>query len=232
MYCVVNKKGSNNTCILYFTTGNRGTKTFSSKKEKSNSVQRLLFAKTLKEIRNTKLDFKISDGVKYGNNPLEKLNGAIADVFSAGYESLIIVGDDTPQLSASHIREANLHLKNGYLTIGPSKDGGTYLIAFNQTDFDNGILKDIHWHSEHFLDEILTNCALQGSDFEFLPEFADIDYKLDLLAFIRENKVKSFVKALQNLLYSFKQSIKKILYFFTVYFENCIDRGPPRFIFN
>ena len=218
------------TCILYFTRGKFGVKSFSSSKRKSNAVQRLLFGKTLSEIRKSKLDYWISNGVAFGNDILERLNGAVAHVFDLGFENVIVVGDDTPELSVKQIQQAHQTLESGKISVGPAKDGGTYLIAFNKLDFEKGILQNLTWHSASFKKELLQNITAAELDCDMLASLEDLDTASDLAVFLSKILINPFYSVLKSLfLVSDKSAISSCLYS-SKFFESALDRGPPQMI--
>jgi hypothetical protein len=59
----------------------------------------------------------------------ERLSNAFADVFALGYSHVVSVGIDTPGLRAAHLAEAFAALVCSPAVLGPSPDGGVYLIG-------------------------------------------------------------------------------------------------------
>ena len=215
------------TCILYFSTGNSSSKSFSLKKKKTIAVQKLLFNKTLLEIRKTKISFLISDGINKEASFAEKIDSAINEAFLRGFKKIILVGDDTPQLSANQLLKAALRLENNKLSVGPSTDGGAYLISFTQHHFKEGVLKDLAWQTDQFYENLLLNISHQKLAFTRLSEFSDLDTESDIQQFL---KLKPFLKFTQ-VLYSLciYQKIQTI-YTFLIESGHKIafqDRGPP-----
>ena len=215
------------TCILYFSTRNNSSKSFSSKKKKTIAVQKLLFKKTLLEIRKTNISFLISDGLNKDASFAEKIDSAINEAFLKGFKKIILIGDDTPQLSANQLLKAAQSLENNKLSVGPSTDGGAYLISFTQQHFKKGILKDLAWQTEQFYENLLLNIFNQKLAFTRLAEFSDLDTESDIQQFL---KLKPFLKFTQ-VLYSLciYQSINA---FFCILIESGYqvafqNRGPP-----
>ena len=66
------------------------------------------------------------------------------------------------------------------LVIGPSEDGGYYLIGMNKP-FDT-IFKDINWGHENVLKDTVSKAKAAGISYLLLPEWYDID---DLNSFNR-----------------------------------------------
>ena len=221
------KSQSDKTCILYFTTGNREVKSFSSKKKKSDAVQRLLFTKTLAEIKKSKLEYRVSDGSQYSNDLLSGLTSAVKDVFATGFENVIIVGDDTPDLSFLQLRKAANNLNQQKISIGPAKDGGAYLIAFNRFDFEQGILKNLTWHSTQFKEELLQNINSLQLSYEELAELEDLDSAVDLHIFLKKNSYSTFFNILKNVIFSIQSGFRDVISYSSEYYIYTFNRGPP-----
>lgn len=215
------------TCILYFTTGNNSNKSFSSKKKKTIAVQKLLFNKTLLEIRKTKLPFLISDGLKTDGSFENKIDCAVNHAFSKGYENIILVGDDTPQLSANLLIKAAHSLESNKLSIGPSADGGAYLISFTQQHFKEGILKALAWQTDQFYESLLLNITNQNLVFDKLTKFSDLDNESDVQQFLKFKPFLKFTQVLYSLyIYQKAHASYSILIELGHQIAIC-DRGPP-----
>jgi glycosyltransferase A (GT-A) superfamily protein (DUF2064 family) len=215
------------TCILYFSTGNNSSKSFSSKKKKTIAVQKLLFKKTLLEIRKTKISFLLSDGINKDASFADKIDCAINEAFLKGFKKIILVGDDTPQLSANQLLKAAQSLENNKLSVGPSTDGGAYLISFTQQHFKDGILKGLAWQTNQFYENLLLNISNQKLAFTRLAAFSDLNTEADLQQFL---KLKPFLKFTQ-VLYSLCIH-QKIQTYFSILIESGYQiafqgRGPP-----
>jgi glycosyltransferase A (GT-A) superfamily protein (DUF2064 family) len=59
----------------------------------------------------------------------ERLRHALADVRALGYDRLVAVPLDCPRLSAAELAAAFAHLEQGRPVLGPSPDGGVYLLG-------------------------------------------------------------------------------------------------------
>lgn len=73
-----------------------------------------------------------------------RLSNAVADAFKRGASSVICIGGDCPNLNRSHIEHTSeLLSQNSDLVIGPSEDGGYYLIGMNRLHPE--LFVDIPW---------------------------------------------------------------------------------------
>lgn len=67
-----------------------------------------------------------------GNDLGEKMYKAIRKVLNLGYSSVILTGADLPMMTAEHLNSGFAALEDHDITIGPTSDGGYYLIGMKQ----------------------------------------------------------------------------------------------------
>lgn len=108
----------------------------------------------------------------------EKLLEATKYLFNKGYNRIALMGADSPDLPVSHIKEALKKLDNFDLVIGPSEDGGYYLIAMKEPL--NYIFKNIPWGSNEVLKSTIRIAQKKKISLYLLPEWYDIDTLKDL----------------------------------------------------
>ena len=82
----------------------------------------------LKPVFPTARDFFPQEGVDLG----QKMYNAIARVLGLGYESVVLTGADLPLLEPRHLLGGFSALENADLAMGPTSDGGYYLIGMKQ----------------------------------------------------------------------------------------------------
>ncbi|MEJ7779116.1 MAG: DUF2064 domain-containing protein [Daejeonella sp.] len=217
-----------NTCILYFTTGKTGNKFFSSQKNKNAAIQRTLFNKTLSEIRTSGIAHVISDGKGFGATFESRITSEVELVFKKGFQNIIIVGDDTPQLSTNKLRLAAHQLEESVISIGPSTDGGSYLIAFNKVHFEKGILNNLDWQTGDFHQSLITQIELSGFNMSVLPTLSDIDHTRDLSDFLQRSASGKIGIILKNFISKALCSVFKTITIEPVAVFTHPDRGPPQ----
>jgi len=92
--------------------------------------------------------------------------------------SIILIGTDLPNLCHLDILETILKLNNSDIILGPSNDGGYWLIAFSKKYLnDNNFLPfiNIKWSSKNVLAKTIENLNLQKIKIDFLNTKIDID---------------------------------------------------------
>ena len=67
-----------------------------------------------------------------GNDLGEKMYRAIRKVLALDYESVILTGSDLPAMTADHLRSGFAALEENDIAIGPTSDGGYYLIGMKR----------------------------------------------------------------------------------------------------
>lgn len=93
---------------------------------------------------------------------------------------VVVIGTDVPGLSARHIREAFRALAASDSVIGPSPDGGYWLIGFRRRRRVKRVFGGVRWSSPHARSDTLHN--LKGLSIRSLEPLADIDTAEDLKA--------------------------------------------------
>ncbi len=69
----------------------------------------------------------------------EQLQTAVRAVLSQGYEHVIVIGDDCPDLRVSDLRRAAAALESGQLPVGYDQRGGVFLLGLDQRFLTAGL---------------------------------------------------------------------------------------------
>lgn len=183
---------TNNTAILYFTLSAdeeartkrlSGTNSFSA----NQSVARELIDKTFTEINEAGLPVvRFSSDVQVGDSFGERITHAFEVLFAEGFENVIAVGNDCPQLSSLHIQKACRGLSKHAFVIGPATDGGAYLIGAKRDVFDHESFRNLRWKTDALLSDLVLSVTRSGHPVKLLEELSDIDNRQDLLSRIRD----------------------------------------------
>jgi rSAM/selenodomain-associated transferase 1 len=114
----------------------------------------------------------------------ERMLRTFAWGFETGFQPVLLRGSDTPDLPAALLSEARRHLSNGpaQVVLGPSRDGGYYLIGLKGLYPD--LFAGMSWSTGKVLAETLNRAAALSLKVQLLPYWADIDTYADLLAFL------------------------------------------------
>lgn len=107
-----------------------------------------------------------------------KMQKAFESQFDLGYEKIILIGSDTPYITKDIFDETFTNLRNNDIVLGPSIDGGYYLVAFNKQTFYTDTFKNIAWSTSEVLNQ--TQQRLHEKRVYLLKELNDIDIIEDL----------------------------------------------------
>jgi glycosyltransferase A (GT-A) superfamily protein (DUF2064 family) len=88
----------------------------------------------------------------------ERLENAVETLARSGYERIVVVGRDVPQLTADDVRTALGALDSHRLVLGPDHRGGCWLIAFHARDRAS-LLNGIHWQQNIDFAELASRIA-------------------------------------------------------------------------
>ncbi len=140
-----------------------------------------LTAHTLRAVRKTGIPFiHINEDAQKGTNFGERFTCAIQQAFDQGYTNVITIGNDTPELSVSHILEAQRRLQENQLVLGPSKDGGFYLMGLSKSHFDRKTFVTLPWQTARLNSALLAIVSTLNVKTHKLPVLFDIDSTADL----------------------------------------------------
>lgn len=106
----------------------------------------------------------------------ERILNAIKDC--ALYPVKIVIGSDTPNITAHIVQQAIISLDAADVVIGPAHDGGYYLIGMKQ--LHEGLFEDISWSTEQVLEQTQDRARSAGLSIVLLPIMRDIDTLEDL----------------------------------------------------
>ncbi len=110
----------------------------------------------------------------------ERMTHAFETVFRTGVEKAVIIGSDIPDIRPPHLSRAFSLLHDHPVVIGPSFDGGYWLIGFRKETFDRFVFHNIPWGTKAVLGETVCRCKKKHLRFAFLEKLRDIDTSADL----------------------------------------------------
>ena len=122
---------------------------------------------------------KIKKFIQKGNNLGDRLINALSISFK-NFSPVIIIGSDLWELEISDIEDAFRILKNKNVVIGPSTDGGYYLIGMNY--LDTKIFENKNWGQQSVLNDTIRD-IYDKTNIHLLDEKTDIDTYDDLCQF-------------------------------------------------
>jgi uncharacterized protein len=109
-----------------------------------------------------------------GDNLGERLTNCFADLFALGFESVAVIGADSPTLPGEYLFDAfECFETDDDVVIGPAEDGGYYLVGMRK--LHRRIFEDIPWSSAGALDATIERARESELNLVLLPEWRDVD---------------------------------------------------------
>ena len=201
-----------------------------SKKNVSKEFFRLLNKKTLQIAKNSGVDVVwIDETQQKGKTFNERYANAYQSLFDQGYENVISIGNDTPNLTSHHITTAIKTLSHQQLVFGPSKDGGVYLLGYTEKAFDEKVFRNFSWLTSKLSNELKDYAVQEELSFSVLETLEDIDSKKNALEFAYTNQKSTFAVYILFHLTSVKTKYENNTLDFRpkILLHSFLLRGPP-----
>jgi len=105
----------------------------------------------------------------------ERLYCAVEDLFKCGFHSVCLIDSDSPTVPAENFAKAVelLDTREDRVVLGPSDDGGYYLIGLNKPH--RQLFNQIDWSTERVLNQSLQRATEIGLEAKLLPTGYDVD---------------------------------------------------------
>ncbi len=119
----------------------------------------------------------------------ERLANAFADARALGYRDIVAVPTDVPGLGSRQLAAAFGHLASTPVVLGPSPDGGVYLIGCR--DDPGALFRGVRWRTP----AVLADLAARAGAAARLDPLADVDRRSDLrcLGDLRDRELAALV---------------------------------------
>jgi len=153
-------------------------------------------------------DFKYIE--QKGNNLGRKLNNAFKYV-KEKYKKILVVGSDVPAISEKIINSAFKSLNSYDCVIGPSYDGGYYLIGFRDKKYTDKVFNRISWSTDKVFSQTRDILKNQKIKYAKVPKLTDIDNIESLRNFYRRVKNKK-LKSVEYI----KKNLNKLIQLKTI----------------
>ncbi len=132
-----------------------------------------------------------------GDDLGERMKNAFRLVFSHGAKKTIIIGTDIPDLSKEIIEESIDKLDKSDLVIGPSPDGGYYLLGIKK--YQPFLFDGITYSTNTVLQETIKKAKDNGLTYHTLDLLADIDNEEELKNWLDKGNNKMLIKEISKI---------------------------------
>jgi rSAM/selenodomain-associated transferase 1 len=108
----------------------------------------------------------------------ERLDHLLTEALTNGSRKAVVMDSDSPTLPAAYLRQAFALLEEVDVVLGPTRDGGYYLIGLKQPQ--PHLLRQVQMSTPHVLSETLALAESTGLAVSLLPAWYDVDTISDL----------------------------------------------------
>lgn len=137
--------------------------------------------RALKEVKKTGLPyFHLTEKEQKGSSFGMRFCHAINHIFEQGFEKVIVIGNDTPQLCSNHLLTAAHALQKGHDVLGPSLDGGFYLLGIHKRNFRTDSLSQLPWQTARVLNALIQYLGTSSKTMIRLVALGDVDNLADI----------------------------------------------------
>lgn len=123
-------------------------------------------------------DGDYSKFVQRGENLGERMKYAFRQAFETGYRKVVIIGSDCAELNRKIIDESFKALETSEVVVGPSVDGGYYLLGMSM--FLPFLFDDKSWSQDVVFEQTRNQLINRTVSHHILPVLNDIDDIEDL----------------------------------------------------
>ncbi len=144
-----------------------------------------LIQHTVDTVRKTGIPyFVVYSNQQQGSTFGDRLNKAMLDVFSCGFENVIAIGNDCPELDPKLLLEAERALACSEVVLGPATDGGVYLVGVSSKAFAENLLHAAEWESKNMFASLIKYLHSHDTLFYCLESKQDIDNSTDVAVYL------------------------------------------------
>jgi rSAM/selenodomain-associated transferase 1 len=120
-----------------------------------------------------------SKRLQMGRDLGERMHHAVKEGLRSGFKKVILIGSDCPDITPELIHKGFDDLETSDVIIGPSRDGGYYLIGFSR--YDPHIFDGIRWSTPAVFQQTLERTEKIKLSMKQLEMLNDIDTEEDLM---------------------------------------------------
>ncbi len=121
----------------------------------------------------------------------DRMKYAINKVLEKGYDKVVLTGCDIPQIQRGDVNKAFDNLDNSDVVIGPTLDGGYYLVGMKKS-IDIIFDTEISWGEMSVLEGTIEICNQNNITTSLSNKLMDIDTKEDLFDLYEDIQINKF----------------------------------------
>lgn len=144
----------------------------------------------LKTLKKSGFDyFHFDESDQEGNSFAQKIATATDKILRKGYERIIVIGSDAPDLRVRDLWYANRLLDDQDIVLGPDLRGGLYLIALKQQAFNRGSFQRLQWQSSALRSSFVAYAENSSCDVSWLRWKADFNKMAEVMHYWKVSNV-------------------------------------------
>lgn len=175
--------------------------------------------------------FIVDEGQQRGRNFGERYANAFQQIFDQGYTKVVSIGNDTPDLTAETLRKAIVEIQQNDMVVGPSTDGGIYLLGLDRSLFHIDEFLNLPWLKDSLCETLMQSANWQKNGSFSLDILSDIDDTASLLRFVQTTSDDFLAEFIQLHLPHPKTCFgyEKVIPILVAHASSLPLRGPPNF---
>lgn len=227
----------NRTAILFFSRNAEEELAFKKLKSDGSRLQNKaivenLISNSLKVAKNSKLpvfcsNLKMQIGMNFG----ERFTNAIKEVFDSGYDTVITIGNDCPNLNSEKLQNTAKELQTNKIVVGPDARGGIYMLGIQKDSFNADQLAQLPWETNRLSASIDLWAKNANENIIWHNTLADINSAVDLESILKTASHLRIFQILASLMKSIGHSNRNSLNAIPLYYQSLLLplRAPPSF---
>ncbi|MDX1446124.1 DUF2064 domain-containing protein [Lishizhenia sp.] len=197
---------------------------------KSKALVRLLNQKIRFEVKHTEFPVFFSGNCKQGSF-VQKFKQGFTELFTKGYERVICLGNDVPEINTNLIQEVAGLLDSNDFVSAKTNTGGIAFLGLTKSGFQQFNFHHVQWQSSNLLESLYTE--IENQKYCFLQhEFFELNTPSETRLFFRNIKNLSlltcygqfFLKLIER---QFDNVTRDIETEYEFYLQGEGYRGPP-----
>jgi uncharacterized protein len=130
-----------------------------------------------------------------GDDIGEKMKNGFESAFEEGFSKVVAIGSDLPDLPCDFLRRTFTQLQSHDAVLGPSSDGGYYLIGFSREAFLPEAFENIAWSRDGVFEQTIRILRQWARSTFLLPVWHDVDTAADMKALLSRTRGTPFEKS-------------------------------------
>lgn len=126
-----------------------------------------------------------------GDNLGDRMDNAIEKLLNKGYSKVVLIGSDIPSLQPEDIKKAYKSLEDNDICLGPTNDGGYYLVGMKKK-YKDIFSNNLKWGNKSVFEATVSIANNLGLTVGLTTKLNDIDEKEDIEDFMKKIKKGEF----------------------------------------